>query len=88
MKLSNIVISTAAAVSMAGALGLAYAQSTYSDPQNPDPMTRDSATGTTSPSATGTSPGATGTTSQDYTTTETTRSDSMYRERVARADRN
>lgn len=87
MKLSNIVISTAAAVSMAGALGLAYAQSTYSDPQNPDPMTRDSATGTTSPGATGATSQDTSTMGQD-SATGTTRSDTRYQERVARADRN
>lgn len=33
MKVSNVVISTVVAISAAGALGLAYAQSSYSDPQ-------------------------------------------------------
>lgn len=92
MKASNIVVSTVAALSMASVLGIAYAQSTYSDPQ----------TGTTSQGtmnqqdATGTTPQ--GSSSMDSRTdmdsrtnmdsTSTTRSQPMYNERVARADRN
>ena len=33
MKVSNIILSTAVAITTAGALGLAYAQSSYSEPQ-------------------------------------------------------
>lgn len=56
MKVSNIVITTAAAISMAGALGIAYAQSTYTDPQTgtTGTMNRDSSTGTMSQDSTGT----------------------------------
>lgn len=92
MKASNIVISTAAAISMASALGLVYAQSTYSDPQTGSPAT------TSQQGATGTSsqdPGTMGqdssTMSQDSSTLsqeESTRSDSMSGQRLARADRN
>jgi len=84
MKASNIVVSTVAALSMAGVLGIAYAQSTYSDPQ----------TGTTAQDTSGTmnQQDATGTTTQGSSTnmdsTSTTRSEPMYNERVARADRN
>lgn len=96
MKASNIVVSTVAALSMASVLGIAYAQSTYSDTQS----------GTTSQGATGTmnQQDATGTTTQGSSTmpqgsssmdssrnmdsTSTSRSQPMYNERVARADRN
>jgi hypothetical protein len=89
MKASNIVVSTIAALSMASVLGIAYAQSTYSDTQ----------TGTTNQGTTGTmnQQDATGTTTQGSTTmdsrsnmdsTSTSRSQPMYNERVARADRN
>jgi len=56
MKASNIVVSTVAALSMASVLGIAYAQSTYSDPQ----------TGTTNRGTSGTmnEQDATGTTTQ------------------------
>lgn len=95
MKASHIV-STVAALSMASVLGIAYAQSTYSDPQ----------TGTTSQGASGTmnQQDATGTTTQGSTTspqgstsmdsstnmdsTSTSSSEPMYNERLARADRN
>ncbi len=81
MKVSDIVISTVGAVSLAGALGLAYAQSTYSEPQ---PGT----SATTSQDAATPRQDSTSTTSQDSTgATETPRS-SSYNERVARADRN
>ena len=100
MKTSNIVISTAAAISMAGVLSLAYAQSTYSDPQKGTTGTsvNQDSTGTMNQDSTGTtSRESTGTTSQESRgtmnqesadTTGTTRSGSMYTERVARADRN
>lgn len=90
MKASNIVVSTIAALSMASVLGIAYAQSSYSDPQ----------TGTTSQGTSGTmnQQDATGTTTQGSNTmpqgstnmdsTSTSRSQPMYNERVARADRN
>jgi len=83
MKASNIVVSTVAALSMASVLGIAYAQSTYSDTQ----------TGTTNQGTSGTmnQQDATGTTPQGSTSmdsTSTTRSEPMYNERVARADRN
>lgn len=88
MKVSNIVISAVVAISTAGALGLAYAQSTYSDPQpgtagatsQGAPGSQDS-TGTTSQDSAGTSQDSTG-------STGTTRSGTTYNERVARADRN
>jgi hypothetical protein len=84
MKASNIVISTVGVISMAGALGLVYAQSTdnvqqpgtsaATDPAAP----REDAPGTMNPDPT----------SQDSTSaTETPRS-GTYNERVARADRN
>ena len=84
MKASNILISTAAAISMAGVLGLAYAQSTYSDTQtgtSGTTMNQDS-TGATSQESRGTM------NQESADTTGTTRSDSMYTARVARADRN
>jgi len=92
MKASNIVISTAAAISMAGVLGLAYAQSTYTDPQTgtAGTMNRDGTTGTTSQTPSDTpSQDSTRTMNQDSTgSTGTTRSGDMHSERVARADRN
>jgi hypothetical protein len=84
MKASNILISTAAAISMTGVLGLAYAQSTYSDTQpgtSGTTMNQDS-TGTMNQESRGTM------NQESADTTGTTRSDSMYTERVARADRN
>ncbi len=80
MKASNIVISTAAAISMASALGLVYAQSTYSDPQTGSPAT-------TSQQDSGTMSQDSSTMSQD-STTGSTQSDSMSGQRLARADRN
>lgn len=74
MKATNILVSAAAAISMASAIGFAYAQSGYSDTQT-------GTTGTMSDSAT-TSQDATGTMNQDATGTP------GYDERVARADRN
>lgn len=86
MKASNIV-STVAALSMASVLGIAYAQSTYSDPQtgttNQGTMNQQDATGTTTQ---GSSTTPQGSTSMD--STSTTRSQPMYNERLARADRN
>lgn len=95
MKVSNIVLSTAVAISTAGALGLAYAQS-YSEPQpgtsapttqNATPMRQDA-----TPAPGMRDQGGDATQSQDYSrsqdsagSTGTTRS---YNERVARADRN
>jgi hypothetical protein len=90
MKASNIVISIAAAISMAGALGLVYAQSTYSDPQTGSPGTT-SQQGATGPSSqdSGTMSQDSSTMSQDATdTTGSTQSDSMSGQRLARADRN
>jgi hypothetical protein len=92
MNVSNIVISTVVAISTAGALGLAYAQSTYSEPQpGTSAPTRQDAT----PAAPDQAPSGTAgqdsssSMSQDSTATETTpRSGSRYSERVARADRN
>lgn len=85
MKASNIVISTAAAISMASALGLVYAQSTYSDPQTGAPAaTSQDATSTSSQDASS-MPSQDSSTMSEESTTGTTRSDSM---RVARADRN
>ena len=92
MKVSNIAISAVVAISTAGALGLAYAQSSYSEPQpGTSATTRQDAT----PAATDQAPS--GTASQDSSSsmsqdstgsTGTTRSDRTYSERVARADRN
>lgn len=95
MKASNIVVSTVAALSMAGVLGIAYAQSTYSD--TPTGTTNPEASGTMNqPDATGATQGSStspqGSTSMDSSTnmdsTSTSSSEPMYNERVARADRN
>ncbi|HSJ81372.1 MAG TPA: hypothetical protein VK910_09145 [Thiobacillus sp.] len=96
MKVSNVVISTVFAISAAGGLGLAYAQSTYSEPppgtsapttQDATPTRQDAAPGTMDPAPSGTARQDSRTMGQDPTgSTETTRSD--YTERVARADRN
>lgn len=75
MKVSNIVISTVSALSMAGALGIAYAQSTYTEPQpgtdattSQDPSTMNQApSGTASPDSTAATPDSTGAASQDST---------------------
>jgi cytoskeletal protein RodZ len=99
MKVTNIVLSTVVAISAAGALGLAYAQSSYSEPQpgtsatsqDDTPGTTDQApSGTASQDSSGTMSQDSGSTmSQDSTgSTATTPADSTYRERVARADRN
>lgn len=99
MKGSNIVISTVIAISAAGALGLAYAQSSYSDPQSGTSATtrQDAAPGTMDQSPSGTvGQDSSSTMSQDSSTmsqdstssTGRTRSGSTYNERVARADRN
>lgn len=90
MKVSDIVISTVGAVSLAGTLGLAYAQSTYSEPQpGTSATTSQDAPATSRQDASGTmNQDSTSSTSQDSTgATETPRS-SSYNERVARADRN
>lgn len=90
MKVSNIVVSTVAALSMASVLGIAYAQSTYSDPQT-GTTDRGTATGTMNEQdATGTTPqDSTSTDSRtDMDSTSTSRSQPMYNARVARADRN
>ena len=90
MKVSKIVVSTVAALSMASVLGIAYAQSTYSDPQT-GTTNRGTTTGTMNEQD------ATGTTNQgstnmdsrtDVDSTSTSRSQPMYNARVARADRN
>ncbi|HQT34035.1 MAG: hypothetical protein B7X82_06685 [Hydrogenophilales bacterium 17-64-65] len=89
MKVSKVVISTVVAISAAGALGLAYAQSTYSEPQpgTSAPTTQDATPGTMDQSPSGTaSQDSSSTMSQD--SPDRTRSDSTYNERVARADRN
>lgn len=88
MNVSNIAVSTAAALSMAGAIGLAYAQS-YSEPQpGTSATTSQGATSTPSPDSSTMSQDSSSTMNQDSTGTTGTRSDSMYSERVARADRN
>ena len=93
MKVSNVVISTVFAISAAGGLGLAYAQSTYSEPppgtsapttQDATPPRQDAAPGTMDQAPSGTARQDSSTMGQD--SPETTRSD--YTERVARADRN
>lgn len=90
MKVTNIVVSTVAALSMASVLGIAYAQSTYSDPQT-GTTNRGTTTGTVNERD------ATGTTNQgsnnmdsssNMDSTSTSRSQSNYNARVARADRN
>jgi hypothetical protein len=73
MKATNIFVSAAAAISMASAIGFAYAQTGYSDTQT-------GTTGTMSDSAT---------TSQDASTMNQDATGTPgYDERVARADRN
>ena len=83
MKVTNIVLSTVVAISAAGALGLAYAQSSYSETQPGTSATSQDATpGTTDQAPSGTA-------SQDSAgSTATTPAGSTYHERVARADRN
>lgn len=75
MKVSNIVISTVSAISMAGALGIAYAQSTYTEPQpgtgattsqEPGTMNQDPSTMNQDPSGTA-GQGSPSTMSQDST---------------------
>jgi len=96
MKASNIVVSTVAALSMASVLGIAYAQSTYSDPQTgttnrgtSGTMNEQDATGTTTQGASTTPQGSTSMdSSTNMDSTSTSRSQPMYNERVARADRN
>jgi hypothetical protein len=91
MKVSNVVISTVAAISAAGALGLAYAQSSYSEPQpgTSAPTSQDATPGTMDQSPSGMSQDSSSTMGQDSTgSSGTPRSDSTYTERVARADRN
>lgn len=94
MNVSNIVIATVVAISTAGAVGFAYAQSSYSEPQpGTSAPTRQDATpapGTMDQSPSGTASQDSGSTmGQDSTgSTGTTRSGSTYNERVARADRN
>ena len=93
MKASHIVVSTVAALSMASVLGIAYAQSTYSDPQtgttSQGTMNQQDATGTTTQGSSTTPQGSTNMDSgSNMDSTSTNRSDPMYNERVARADRN
>ena len=91
MKVTNIVLSTVVAISAAGALGLAYAQSSYSEPQPGTSATSQDATpGTTYQAPSGTASQDSGSTmSQDSAgSTATTPAGSTYNERVARADRN
>lgn len=91
MKVSNIVLSTVVAISTAGALGLAYAQSSYSEPQPGTSATtrQDAAPATTDQAPSGTASQDSSSMSQDSTgSTATTPSGSTYNERVARADRN
>jgi hypothetical protein len=95
MKVPNVVISTVVAISAAGALGLAYAQSSYSEPRpgTSAPTSQDATPGTMDQSPSGMSQDSSST-RQDSSTmgqdstgsTGTPRSD--YTERVARADRN
>lgn len=92
----NVVISTVVAISAAGALGLAYAQSSYSEPRpgTSAPTSQDATPGTMDQSPSGMSQDSSSTMRQDSSTmgqestgsTGTPRSD--YTERVARADRN
>lgn len=95
MKVPNVVISTVVAISAAGALGLAYAQSSYSEPRpgTSAPTSQDATPGTVDQSPSGMSQDSSSTRQdsrtmgQDSTgSTGTPRSD--YTERVARADRN
>lgn len=96
MKVPNVVISTVVAISAAGALGLAYAQSSYSEPQpaTSAPTSQDATPGTMDQSPSGMSQDSSSTMNQDSSTmgqdstgsTGTPRPD--YTERVARADRN
>jgi hypothetical protein len=88
MKASNIVVSAVAALSMASVLGIAYAQSTYSDPQTG--TTNQGTSGTYQQDATGTTPQGSSSmdSSSNMDSTSTSSSDPMYNERVARADRN
>jgi hypothetical protein len=99
MKVPNVVISTVVAISAAGALGLAYAQSSYSEqPATSAPTSQDATPGTMDQSPSGTAPQDSSSTmsqesgstmDQDSTgSTGTPRSGSTYNERVARADRN
>lgn len=92
MKASNIVVSTVAALSMAGVLGIAYAQSTYSDPQtgttSQGTMNQQDATGTTPQGSSSMDSRTNMDSSTNMDSTSTTRSQPMYSERVARADRN
>jgi hypothetical protein len=97
MKVSNVVISTVVAISTAGALGLAYAQSSYSEPQpgTSAPTSQDATPAATDQAPSGTagqdsmSQDSSSSMSQDSTgSTGTTGSGSTYNERVARADRN
>ncbi len=94
MKAANIVVSTVAALSMASVLGIAYAQSTYSDTQTgttnqgtSGTMNQQDATGTTTPGSSSMDSTSTDSTS-NMDSTSTSRSEPMYNERVARADRN
>jgi cytoskeletal protein RodZ len=99
MKVPNVVISTVVAISAAGALGLAYAQSSYSEPQpgTSAPTSQDATPGTMdqSPSGTATqdssstmSQDSSSTMDQDSTGSTGTPRSGTYNERVARADRN
>jgi hypothetical protein len=90
MKVSNVVISTVAAISAAGALGLAYAQSSYSEPQpgTSAPTSQDATPGTMDQSPSGMSQDSSSTMRQDSSTGSTGTPRSDYTERVARADRN
>jgi hypothetical protein len=95
MKVSNVVISAVFAISAAGGLGLAYAQSTYSEPQpgtsapttqDATPARQDATPGTMDQAPSGTASQDPSTMGQDSTgSTETT--PSVYTERVARAGR-
>lgn len=96
MKAANIVVSTVAALSMASVLGIAYAQSTYSDPQTgttnqgtSGTMNQQDATGTTTQGSSTSPQGSTPMdSSSNMDSTSTSSSQPMYNERVARADRN
>ena len=100
MKVSNFVISTVVAISAAGGLGFAYAQSSYSEPQpatsapttqtqDVTPTRQDATPETMEQSPSSTMGQDSRTMGQDSTgSTGTSRSGSTYNERVARADRN
>ena len=96
MKVTNIVVSTVAALSMASVLGIAYAQSTYSDPQTgttnrgttTGTLNERDAPGTTNQGSNNMDSRSNMDSSTNMDSTSTSRSQPTYHARVARADRN